>query len=73
MIIDRLDNWDLLLARLSFVRDFLLALPADAPDGIYALRGEDVLARVFSYDTKPRLAGMVQTPTRTATPFIAST
>ncbi len=54
MILDRLENYTRYFAskeaRLAF--DYLLALCPDTPDGDYPIRGEDIYARVMSYETR---------------------
>ena len=64
MIIERLETWDRCLASLSFVRDYLRGLGADSAAGEHLLRGRQAFARIFSYETKPRAAAVLETHDR---------
>lgn len=54
MIVDRLENYGRYFsskeARLAF--DYLLGLGPDAAEGDFPIRGEEIYARVMSYDTR---------------------
>ena len=54
MIIDRLENWDNYFSGTTWrcVFDFLRTLHPDAAEKEYPLQGNDVFARVISYETK---------------------
>lgn len=62
MIVDRLDRWSAYFSGPAWQRafDFLLALAPDAEEGYTKLDGDDLYARVMSYDTRGPEQGVVE-------------
>jgi len=62
MIADRLENW----MRYPFGKDwetgfaFLLTVTPEIEDGEYRLRGDDVFARVMTYETRDRCSAVLE-------------
>ncbi len=62
MIVDRLDNWD------SYffgdvgnkVFEFLMSLTPDTEEGERHLQGDDIFARIMSYETRPPEAAVLE-------------
>jgi YhcH/YjgK/YiaL family protein len=54
MIADKLENWNMYFTGKTWiiVADFLASLHKETPDGEYPIKGEDVFARVMSYETR---------------------
>ena len=62
MIIDRLENWRCYAHGPAWERafDFLLSIGPDAKEQEYALDGNDIYARVMSYNTRPRESAVLE-------------
>lgn len=54
MIVDRLDNWKMYFtgADWEMVADFLASLHKGTAEGEYPLKGDEIFARVMSYETR---------------------
>ena len=62
MIIDRLDNWDSYFVgdAGNKVLEFLMSLTPDTDEGEYHLQGDEIFARVMSYETRHPEAAVLE-------------
>jgi biofilm protein TabA len=63
MILDRIENWRLYPFGPAWTAafGFLSAVPPGIPDGVHPIRGDDIVARTMTYQTRSEAQGVLET------------